>query len=361
MSEEIKNQEIIDNACIDMPTETSAISLDCERKNMRRAFSRCGWAVFIATLSGCLLAVGLSRLSAMIESEWLNALLYNVNNYLYVNEALIAITFLLGALALIGMPKKKPERKPVKPKSFLAMFCICATIGAVGNVIGNIILNVWNLVTGGSATNPLTDVLMSVSPLSMFICTAILAPVLEEFFFRKLLIDRMYPYGELTAILVSAVAFGLFHQNFSQFFYAFGIGLVLGYLYCKTGSYKAVTLLHMVFNLILGVVPAILSKYVLAFSEEMGAFTSQSFDELMPLLVAYALPLALYLIYLLVNGTLNVLGVVLICINAKKIKVGKSESALPAGDRVLAVIINVGVILALALLMFLTVLSLLPL
>ena len=118
MSEEIKNQEIIDNACIDMLTETSAISLDCERKNMRRAFSRCGWAVFIATLSGYLLAVGLSRLSAMIESEWLNALLYNVNNYLYVNEVLIAISFLLGALALLGMPKKVPERKPVKVKRF---------------------------------------------------------------------------------------------------------------------------------------------------------------------------------------------------------------------------------------------------
>lgn len=359
MSEEIKNQEIIDNACIDMLTETSAISLDCERKNMRRVFSRCGWAVFIATLSGYLLAVGLSRLSAMIESEWLNALLYNVNNYLYVNEVLIAISFLLGALALLGMPKKVPERKPVKVKRFMVLFCVCATIGAIGNLIGNIILTVWNLITGGSASNPLTDVVMNVSPLSMLICMAILAPILEEFFFRKLLIDRMYRYGELTAILVSAVAFGLFHQNFSQFFYAFGIGVVLGYLYCKTGSYRAVTLLHMVFNLFMGVIPAVLSRGVLGFAEKASALTEPSLDLMLPLVIEYALPLALYLLYMLLSGALNITGVVLICINAKKIRVGKSESALSVGERICAIVINVGVILASSLLAFLMFLSLL--
>ena len=356
MSDEIKKQETSDNVYIGMPGEVPSLSLDGEKKNMRRAFSRCGWAVFIATLSGFVLALGLGEIAANVE--WLGNFVYNVNLYMYVNEAIIAITFLLGALALIGMPKKKPERKPVKVKSFIAMFCICASIGAIGNVIGNIILTVWNFITGGSAENPLTEVLMSVNPMSMIICVAILAPVLEEFFFRKLLLDRMYPYGERTAILVSAIAFGLFHQNFSQFFYAFGIGLVLGYLYCKTGSYKAVTLLHMAFNFIFGVIPSILSKDVLTFAEEMETIAGSNTDALVSLMIRYALPLALYFIYLLVSGAFDIAGIVLFCMNAKKIKVEKSESALPVEDRVLAVTVNVGVILALVLLIFLTVLSL---
>lgn len=350
MSEEIKNQEIIDNACIDMPTETSAISLDCERKNMRRAVSRCGWAVFIATATSFLW-------SFLLTYDILHGI--NINNYLYFNELFVGVSFLVGSLALVGMPKKRPERKPIKIKSILALFCVCATIGTAGNIIGNLILSVWNFVTGGSAANPLNDVVMYSSPISMIICMGVLAPLLEELFFRKLLIDRLYPYGETTAILVSAVAFGLFHQNFSQFFYAFGIGVLLAYLYCKSGSYKAVVLLHMAFNFVMGVIPAILSKDVLTFYEELEALSeSVSFEQMLPLLTAYALPLLLYMCYLAVNCGLNVTGVIVFCTNFKKISIEKTESELTLRERLVAVTVNVGVIAAVLLLTVMMFLSL---
>ncbi|MDL2236926.1 CPBP family intramembrane metalloprotease, partial [Christensenellaceae bacterium OttesenSCG-928-K19] len=78
----------------------------------------------------------------------------------------------------------------------------------------------------------------------------ILAPIAEEFIFRKLLIDRLARYGQWVAVFTSALLFGLFHGNFSQFFYAFGAGLVFGYVYIKTGKVWYTMLLHGIINTI---------------------------------------------------------------------------------------------------------------
>ena len=326
------------------------LSLLEEKRGLRRAVSRCGWAVFIATAASFLW-------SLLLTYDILHGV--TLKSYLYFNELFVGISFLLGALALVGMPKKRPLRNQMKIKSFLALFCVCATIGTAGNIIGNLILSVWNFVTGGSAANPLNEVVMHSSPISMIICMGVLAPLLEELFFRKLLIDRLYPHGELMAILVSAVAFGLFHQNFSQFFYAFGIGVLLAYLYCRSGSYKAVVLLHMVFNFVMGVIPAILSKDVLVFYEQIEALSeSADFEQMLPLLTAYALPLLLYMLYLAVNCGLNVTGAVVFCTNFKKISIEKTESELTLRERIVAVTVNVGVIAAVLLLTVMMFLSL---
>ena len=48
--------------------------------------------------------------------------------------------------------------------------------------------------------------------------TVIMAPVVEELFFRKLVMDRLLGYGQKTAIIISGIMFGMAHGNFSQFF-----------------------------------------------------------------------------------------------------------------------------------------------
>ena len=57
------------------------------------------------------------------------------------------------------------------------------------------------------------------------------APVVEEFIFRKFLIDRVYRYGEWVAILTSGLMFGLFHENLAQFFFATLIGCFFAFFY----------------------------------------------------------------------------------------------------------------------------------
>ena len=81
------------------------------------------------------------------------------------------------------------------------------------------------------------------------ISTAILAPLCEEFIVRgtmeRGLLSRKSP---IVAILLTSFIFGLIHLNPWQFFAAFFIGLLLGWVYYRTHSIWAVIFIHFVNN-----------------------------------------------------------------------------------------------------------------
>lgn len=341
--------------------EPSPEDLKKEKRSFRRSFSRIGWAVFTVTVTSLLLVVLLRILLTALEQIGYKTDLFD-QLLLIVNQVLITLSILCGALVLIGMPKCVPEKRPISFKAFLLILCICFGIGQIGNLIGSVILMLSNILSGGNASNPVTEIMMSFSPWQLFLCTAIWAPIIEEFFFRKLLIDRIYRHGELAAILTSAALFGLFHQNFSQFFYAFGLGAVLAYLYCKTGSYRLVTLLHMLFNLFAGVIPGILAAKTLSLTENPDALPSLSpetwMEELLPLFSKYGLYLFVYLPYTMLQGAVNVAGVVLFFVFIRRIKLEKSPSLLPKEEQQHAIMINSGMIVCTTLLVVLMVMSL---
>ena len=84
---------------------------------------------------------------------------------------------------------------------------------------------------------------------SSFLLTAIFAPVFEEWLCRGMvlrgLLTKMKPGW---AIVVSALFFALIHMNPWQALNAFIIGLVMGYVYYKTGSLLLTMLIHFVNN-----------------------------------------------------------------------------------------------------------------
>ena len=357
MTEEMNDMDII----VTEPEAPDPRAIEEEKRSMRRCFSRCGWSVFVLTAAMLAISLILGIVIGVLEETGVKATDFYYKYLMIFNEVLIAVSILLGMIVLVGMPKTVPEHKKMSLKSFLAVLCICFCIGAVGNVIGNIWLTVWNGITGNDVTNELAEILASISPWQMILCTAVLAPILEELFFRKLLIDRMNKYGELAAIVISALLFGLFHQNFSQFFYAFGLGLVFGYVYCRTGSYLLVTLFHMVFNFVSGVLPTLLSEKVLAFADEIVELTETELVEMLPTLVGdYGVPLLLYFLYLMAMGALNSAGFIILIINFKKINVKPSGSVLTAAEQRKSAVINVGMIVAGVALIALMIVSLFP-
>ena len=80
--------------------------------------------------------------------------------------------------------------------------------------------------------------------------TAVVPAFAEELLFRGLLISNIRPYSEKGAIIISALAFGLMHQNLIQTIYATAAGLALGYIYVKTKSLWTVILIHFVNNFV---------------------------------------------------------------------------------------------------------------
>jgi len=84
---------------------------------------------------------------------------------------------------------------------------------------------------------------------SSFLLTAIFAPIFEEWLCRGMvlrgLLTKMKPGW---AIVVSALFFALIHMNPWQALNAFIIGVVMGYVYYKTGSLYLTMLIHFVNN-----------------------------------------------------------------------------------------------------------------
>jgi membrane protease YdiL (CAAX protease family) len=64
--------------------------------------------------------------------------------------------------------------------------------------------------------------------LLMYIFVGITGPVIEEVIFRHYLLKPLRRFGDLQAIIFTAVLFGIFHGNYTQLIYTMLAGLILG-------------------------------------------------------------------------------------------------------------------------------------
>ncbi len=79
----------------------------------------------------------------------------------------------------------------------------------------------------------------------------VFAPLFEEILFRGLVFESCRErFGGGAAVFISALLFGLIHVVPVQVVNAFVVGIILGYIYLRTGSLLNVMLLHAVNNAI---------------------------------------------------------------------------------------------------------------
>ena len=85
-----------------------------------------------------------------------------------------------------------------------------------------------------------------------YVAVGILAPLAEEVVFRgailRTLLGIMSKKNHWVAILISAAIFGVVHANLAQFVNALLMGLLLGWMYYRTGSLVPGILLHWINN-----------------------------------------------------------------------------------------------------------------
>lgn len=93
-----------------------------------------------------------------------------------------------------------------------------------------------------------------VQPMLAFIVIAVVAPVIEETFFRGTLLRRLA--GEVNpfyALILVSLVFGLMHGQIIWIVYASVLGLVLGMIYLLYGSIYPSMIVHISFNLVSGI------------------------------------------------------------------------------------------------------------
>ncbi|MBW3080252.1 CPBP family intramembrane glutamic endopeptidase [Bifidobacterium saguinibicoloris] len=158
---------------------------------------------------------------------------------------LYCVAMPLSMLVFARVPVLKVRQFPLDVRRFLTMLAVCFPIMMAGNLIGS---GLSKIISGGTATNRINDLIANGDIWVNALFMVLIAPFFEEWMFRRQLIDRTRRYGERTSIALSAFAFALFHMNLFQFFYAFGIGLVFGYVYMRTGRLRYSVAMHMILN-----------------------------------------------------------------------------------------------------------------
>lgn len=148
------------------------------------------------------------------------------------------------------IPADKPEQHKMKFWQWLLAFMMLYGIGISINVIVQFIYFILQLFNKGLVVeNPIMNLMSEINPVAMILIVGIIAPIVEETVFRKLLIDRLLPYGERIAIFLPGIIFGIFHGNLFQCFFAAAIGIFFSFIYTKTGKIKYTVFMHMTINL----------------------------------------------------------------------------------------------------------------
>ena len=208
----------------------------------KRAYSRAGAAITLMLVVWVLLTLLLQgAVAGMLHTPQLSMWLSVVIS----SGVLYCIALPLGFIVLRTEPMLPTRRFTLKPSRFLMYLLIALPITYAGNIIG-IVLSA--LLSGGQASNRILDMTGGSDWVVNIVAVVLLAPIVEEWLFRKQLIGRLRRFGELPAILVSALFFALFHLNLFQFFYAFGLGVLFGYVYMRTSKLRYTVGLHMLIN-----------------------------------------------------------------------------------------------------------------
>ncbi len=93
------------------------------------------------------------------------------------------------------------------------------------------------------------------------VSTAVLPALAEEIVFRAYVQGALAPCGTTASVVVSALLFALFHGNILQVPFAFLMGLILGWLFARTGSILPSVLLHFGNNLMSVVMDYLSAQY----------------------------------------------------------------------------------------------------
>ena len=200
---------------------------------------------FLLSLLAMLLALPLMVLAYFLEG----APVWEEN----VKSFAMLLTYVLALYWIIKMSKNKIKEKDgqILKWHFVKVPAKLLVIAAIITVALTVL------------TDPLTELIpmpesvekifkeMVQANVFSFLTLVVAAPVLEELFFRGIILDGFLKnYAPRKAIIWSAVIFGAAHMNPWQFVGAGLAGLLIGWVYYKTGSLIPGMLMHFVNNLI---------------------------------------------------------------------------------------------------------------
>lgn len=227
----------------------------------------CMAAIFCCRIICDVLSILLSKLGSTvggpIDDSILNPLITVANVLVLYGGGIFLCALIMGVSLGDIFPMYKNTGRLGKAVSWAvpsygASQVVSLTVIAISFLVAgnkNAVSDTFSPITsGGNEGTTVVKALLLVFQLS------VLAPVLEEFWFRGIIQTGLEKYGNGFAILVSALLFGIAHGNVHQFSYATVMGILVGYVRYASKSLLATTIIHSIINSIAAILLVILSS-----------------------------------------------------------------------------------------------------
>lgn len=239
-----------------------------EKKNIFRHSMYVGGALLI--LFGLQISIALMLQSTLLAygyslTEILEIFTDTWSGYL-INSLLLLVICIFPFLLL-----KVVNNRPVydicsfnSPKNSLTLPGICFAFGMamVANIVTQIIYDFlveyfdFTAIQGSIGDDTYESGLELVYTL---VCVAVVPALFEEFAFRGMILGTLRKFGDIPAIIISALFFALYHGNFIQIPFAFIVGIALGIITVITDSIWPAILVHFLNNSYATIMSAIIS------------------------------------------------------------------------------------------------------
>ncbi len=225
-------------------------------KQTRRAASFCAFAAVAQTVIAYGLVILFSLLMRNVPiGERAYADLSLAVNTVAVDLVAMPLAWLL---LLRRTPKNAAPQTESYARSYVGTFFFYLPCAFLLMYAGALTGRLVGMFFGKGLNDVVDNMIGSVDVWVSLLCAGIVGPVCEELFFRKAMMDRLSGIHPTDAILFTALLFGLVHGNLTQFLYAFPLGVLLGYVYHRTGKIGNTIALHIGINLIGGIVPQLI-------------------------------------------------------------------------------------------------------
>lgn len=253
-----------------------------------------------------------------------NASFQYATSAVFVTAGCLGVPFFLmscrkGSLSYRrALPFNFPEDKSKAFYLICAGFAFCLASNYLA-VFFNAFLNGVGV---GTVENEVVESVSGGDTFLNFLCAAVVAPLVEEFVFRGVIMQPLRRFGNVFAVLASALLFGLTHGGPSNIVFAFLCGVVLGFVVIASKSIWVGIAVHFLNNF-----------YAVASYELYNAFPSLG---ALPQLIMGAVIFAL--------GA----GAVAALLIRGDFKLPRVNTTLSKGKRIRAFFVNVPMIIVLA-------------
>ena len=313
-----------------------------EQENIKKKFSYIGVCYWLFMMLSFMFRQ-ISRTIVSVNNIELN----DWGKYLISMIPLWGMAFPIFYLLIRRVPKSEVGNEKRSLLGLLKIYPMSLMFIFAGSIIGNIIAIIASLITKTTIKNSVISTIMGRTVLASFVFACVMAPIFEELAFRKILIDRVGQYSQKYAIILSGVLFGLFHGNVFQIFYATALGMIFAYVYIKSGRVYYTMILHGIINFMHGVFPMLFMKK-LNIDEilKLSQMDPNDPETIKKVIEVYSDPNFLaYLGWVFFIFALAVLGIVLLILQRKKIKLDESKSIIQEKKYIPDMFINTGMAL----------------